>query len=753
MNFKKSTRLNIAGIFLLSSINIHAETNRITTIRDWTLYESNTNQQTTCFVEANDLVPDGSGNSSLTTLFRIVKVKNSPSSPAELMMVLTQNSKKNTGTVAKISDTIQIGFADIDGSKNSFWGLSKNLTSFLESLSNIDVLKTRAIGGKDKVKGSIPIQGYKDIIKEMENRCNGGAPIASIEFDQAFTSQMPDGIDPTLLDSSKTIALRGTYHSAYKTLDDINQTKKELAQLLAKYQSLVDQLEANQASIKQIQTIKLPQANTDLNTALRNQELARTELARIEALIPSLKAKIDASQKILDEARAIIAPLVPEHDRLTSNLSNVQNTLSDSQNRLNYIESRLSNGAQQLNALYSEANSIESRLPQKRNDLDRALSNYRYAQNQRAGFNPSWEKDSRLRNNFEYNRLHDDRRRTENELRQTEVDLERSRNERDRIERDLQNCRRQPLVLQSESSPNSNSIMSLLEMDSLTPGQPKPPKPNEPKPRPEPFPKPQPQPQPQPPRPQPQPPRPEPHPQPPPRPNCDHLERALEVADSQVRQNESERRNHVRRINEINSRIEQIEQQIDWEVRNEYDRLVRQEDQARREYEMLNNTIRSDEARLSQIRSVDIPRLENEQRALLSEKPSVINRINQAQSDVNRLSQELSNFETVNDWVRKLSAVNTALRQLQLDEAELNVVLEQKQNEQQKLDKNIALAQEAQQRIISLNAQLASLNKQASELNEALKNLPAERAPLDNKIAALQLNFENLKAKFLDLLK
>lgn len=734
MNLKKRTRLSVASLFLLSSINIHAETNRITTIRDWTLYESSTNQQTTCFVEANDLVPDGSGNSSLTTLFRIVKVKNSPGSPAELMMVLTQNSKKNTGTVAKINDTIQMGFADIDGSKNSFWGLSKNLVSFLENLSKIDILKTRAIGGKDKVKGSIPVQGYKDIIKEMENRCNGGAPIASIEFDQAFTSQMPDGIDPTLLDSAKTIALRGTYHSAYKTLDEINQTKKELAELLAKYQSLIDRLEATQALAKQIQYIKLPQANTDLNTALENQELARTELARIETLIPALKAKINNSQKILDDARAIIAPLIPEHDRLTSNLSSARNILSESQNRLNYIESRLSNGAQQLKALYSEANSIESRLPQKRNDLDRALSNYRQAQNQRAGFNPSWEKDSRLRNNFEYNRLHDDRRRTENELRQTEVDLERNRHERDRIERDLQNCRRQPLVSQSESSPNSNSVISLLEMDSLTPGQPQP--------RPEPFPKPQ-----------PQPPRPQPQPQPPPRPNCDHLERALEIANSQVRQNESERRNHIRRINEINSRIEQIEQQIDWEVRNEYDRLVRQEDQARREYEMLDNTIRNDEARLSQIRNVDIPRLENEQRALLSEKPSVINRINQAQSDVNRLSQELSNFEAANDWARKLSAVNAALRQLQIDEAELNVVLEQKQNEQQKLDKNIALAQAAQERIISLNAQLASLNKQASELNEALKNLPAERAPLDDKIAALQLNFENLKAKFLDLLK
>lgn len=731
MSFIRNIKFGVALGFVAAGLNANAGATKILTVKDWELWESDNGAQTICYVEAKGLSVIGSNGAQVSTLFRVSKVKNSLMSPAELVVQLVKNPKGSTGLLVNTEKAMQVPFVNMDASRLNFWGIPKSLTNITERITANTYLKVLGVGGQKDYPVPVTASGYSVIIKELENRCNGGVSILMPQFEQEFLAQIPDSIDPTRLDVAKAGSLRSIYHSAYKAFMEISATKLELAQLLARYQSFIDELKSNRETANNVQNVQLPIPTQDLKNALNRQAEARAELSRIEALIPGLNAKIAKSQKVLDAAKAVIAPLQPEHDRIEQNLINAQNTLSEAQNRLNYIDTRLRDGAQQLISIRAEADTIENWLPQRRNDLRRATEFYRDAQYRRANFNMNWERDQRLRNNYEYSRLLNERNQMQMYLNQAQNDTRRLRVERDRVAIALQQCRAQPIVAEGQVTeaaheprppqPPSNGGGGLVPGPShppssggdngggLTPA--------------------------------------------PAAPDCSHLENALNVANSQVAQSEAAERNYAIRINDINSRLYNIERQVDWDVRNEYNFLVNRENEARRECDRLDSEIRNGENRVAQIRNVEIPNLENEQRSLSSERPSVIARISDAQSNVSRFSQELARFNAANDWDNKVAAVDSATRQLQSDQSNLAAVLSQKQQEQQKLDLNIRLAREAQAKIDTLNAQLDALNKRAAELNEALKNLPAERAPLDDKIASLQSDIDRLKAEFLALLR
>ena len=781
-NLTRRLRLGMAVSMFLSSTSAYANTTLVTTIRDWSLWETNTDTYSACFMESSD--------EENNTYIRISKTKNNPADPAELLVRMNQNPRGSTGVLANIKGAPQTAFADMDGSKTNFWGIPKSLASFSGQIhANKETLKLKGVGGKKDQEVKISSQGYKYILEEMEKRCNNGQSILTPEFEQNFLSIIPEGVDPTKLDTGKTSQLRNAYFTAHRSTVEIKKTQKELEALLAKYQGYLDELKTNSEQTQQIQTSTLPQARQDLTAAQQRQAELRAELSRIEGQIPALQAKVQQAQRVLADAQAVVAPLVPEHDRLESNLTSAQSILRDSQNRLNYIDSRLRDGAARLSSLRSEASSLESNLPQVRSQRDRAAWEYRDAQSRRSQFNPSWERDQRLRNNFEYSRLHNERSATESNLRSAEMDLQRTRAERDRVARDLNQCRIgfNGILKVASLSTDSDSVLS--DKSVMGPREPRPPGMDpgnppggggglRPGPRPDPFePRPEPPvrprpPEPRPPRPEPpggglvpgprppvnpRPPEPRPpiDPQPPvpPRPDCSHLERALNVANSQVAQAESNVRQYRNRLSEIDSRMNSIINQIDWEVRREYDMLVSREDQARREYERLDRQVSNDESRLAQIRNSEIPNLESEQRQLQNERPSIVSRINEAQTQVDRYSRELANFEAANNWHQKMAVVNSAQAKLTEQQSSLDAVLAQRQQAQANLNASIGETNKAQARVSELLAQLETLAQRAKELNELTKNLPAERAPLDAKIANAQNVINAQKAQVTELLK
>lgn len=732
MNPFKTKKIALLSSLIVFSAGLSAQAG---TVADWNFTDAET-----CSVSTNntnfgggDSFPSNESNIYLT----ISKAKNKPDVPVEIMVQFVSNMNKSSGAMASVSGASSLALADLDGRKMFFWGVPKNLANFIEQLkSGRSNLTVKGVGGRRSEDLKLSTRGFKDVLSQMESACNGGKSLVNADFDTAFMASVPDSIDPTRIDATKATQLRSIYYAAYKASFSISNAAADLAKLLAKYQPYMDELAQNRAELNQIQDVELPNTRSTLAAAQKQQVDATAEIASIDAAIPGLNAKIAASQKAYDAARAILAPLEPEYNRITGQLNSAQTTLSEAQNRLSYIETRLRDGAQQISNLDYEATNIERRLPQKRSDLDRARSIFRDAQSRRANFNVSWERDSRLRNHFEYSRLQNDRQNMSNQLRQSESDLQRVRFERDRVARELQMCRSNPII----------AVESTKEF--LVPGQPGNPGGGGglvPGPRPPPgggglVPGP------------PGGGNPGNPPPPPPR-DCSHLEHALNNANMQVSQREQENRMLANRLHEIGSRINQIERQVDMEVRREYDSLVYAEDQARRENDRLEADVQNDQNRLSQIRSSDIPRLEREQSQLHSEKPGVVARISQATSDVSRLSQELSSFKSANDWDRKAGSVASTGNQLSSDQQNLKQAQSNKAAAQRRLEAGAVTEAQSIAKIDSLNARVVALNNRAAALDKILEKLPEERAEFDATLAAQRVELESRRVQFLDLLK
>ncbi|MBY0554385.1 hypothetical protein K2P97_07645 [bacterium] len=734
-------KFNLAKIALVSSallVHFAAQADsQIRQIADWSLYETDSGM---CYIQTdnNDWGNGGDGGSfptGATMFLSISKYKDRPEMPVEVMVKLASNSSKSKGVVASISGASNLGLADLDGSQKMFWGVPKNLSNFMNQIARgRDQIKLKGVGGR-REEGRLSTNGFKDILREMETHCNAGQSIINAEFETNFFAGVADGLDPLRIDVTKAGQLRSVYYAAYKAAFNISNAANDLAKLLAKYQPLIDELATNRSEAKQIQEVNLPASRQLLADAQKQQVDARAEIARIDAAIPGLNAKIAASQKLYDAARAILAPHEPEYNRITGSLSSAQSALADAQNRLAYIDSRLRDGAQQLASLDAEADHLERNLSQKQFDLDRARSYLRDAQSRRANFNVQWERESRLRNNFEYSRLINDRSSFQNNLRQIEGDLQRTRMERDRIARDLQQCRQGMVIEAAEPRPPGGGHPP--GGGGLVPG-PRPPggggglvpgppgNPGNPGPGPV---------------------------EPPPPRDCSHLENALNNANNMVAQRESEQRNIANRLNEVNSRMNQIERQIDWDVRREYDNLVSIEDQAEREVSRLQNDVSRDQNRISQIRGSDIPRLEREQTQLQNERPSVLSSISQNTSAVARLTEELSRFKSATDWDRKANEVQKTGNQLSSDQANLANAQAQKQAAQNRLQAGANTEAQAKAQIDALNARAAALDARKLQLDAGLAKLPEERAQFDATLAQQRVELTSRTAQFTDMLK
>lgn len=738
MNKFTLAKIALVSSALLVHFAAHAD-RQIRQYADWALYETDAG---VCYIQTdnNDWGNGGDGGSfptGATMFLAISKQKNQPDMPLEVMVKFASKSSKSKGVVASISGASNLALADLDGGNKMFWGVPKNLSNFMNQIARgRDQIKLKGVGGR-REEGRLSTSGFKDIVKEMETHCNGGASLINAEFETNFFAGVSDSIDPLTIDVTKAQQLRGVYYAAYKAAFNISNAANDLAKLLAKYQPLIDELAQNRNEAKQIQEVNLPASRQLLADAQKQQVDARAEIARIDAAIPGLNAKIAASQKLYDAARAILAPHEPEYNRITSNLSSAQSSLAEAQSRLSYIDNRLRDGAQQLSSLDSEADSLERNLSQKQFDLDRARSYLRDAQSRRANFNVQWERDSRLRNNFEYSRLINDRSNFQNNLRQIEGDLQRTRAERDRVARDLQQCRQGMVIEAAEPRPPGGGSPP-GGGGGLVPG-PRPPggggglvpgPPGNPG----------------------NPGNPNPPTQPPPR-DCSRLEQALNNANHVVAQKESEQRNIANRLNEVNSRMNQIERQIDYDVRREYDNLVSIEDQAEREVSRLQNDVNRDQNRISQIRGSEIPRLEREQSQLQSERPGVVSSISQNTAAVARLTEELSRFKSSTDWDRKASEVQRTGNQLSNDQANLANAQAQKQAAQNRLQAGANTEAQAKAQIDSLNARAAVLDARKVQLDAGLAKLPEERAQFDATLAQQRVELTNRTAQFTDMLK
>ncbi len=667
----------VLGATLLTGAISYADP--ILEVKDWSLSERALNNGTVCVASAMD---KGAFRSEIYYL-EITKTKNNPNSPVEILLRVEKNKRENTGFVAHITDvpsTVNFSHLNTDGNVQTFWGVPKNLTALLNQLKNGDRIEIDGHGGRKDIDFPIKGRGAKEILAEMERTCNQGAPLINAEFESTFVNQAPDQIDGTQIATEKTAQLRSLYHGAYAKLIAQQATKADLARVLAKYQPFIDELQQNRATHDQIQNVDLPDSRRRLADARQAQVDARAEIARLTALIPSLQAKVQASQQAYDQAQATLAPHVPEYNRITTNLNNAETRLSQAQNRLSQIDSRLRTLDQEISSLQYESDRLERGLQDKRYERDQAVSRLRQAEQQRANYNVSYERDRKLNENTEYNNLNQEARDLDHQMPEMDRQVDATRANRDQKQAELAQCQ------------------SVAGQD------------------------------------------------------CSAQQAAVNQANSDLASIVDAQRQLRARRSYIDSRRNEIERDVDREVQSHYQDLVNRENEARRRVNDIEDSIDRDERRISQIHNIELPRRQNEQRQLQSERYQVQNDITQAQYDVDRLERELANFKAATDWDRKYAAVQNTGAQLRADQANLSQTQQAKASQEARLQQNIQIEADMRNRIQALEAQVVALDQRAQVLETKIQPLAAERAPLDQQIADLGNQIASARANFLGLL-
>ncbi len=648
---------------------------------DWGLHEQNSSAGVQC-IAANE---DSSWFRSETYYLEIVKLKNKVNSPVEFTIRVKNNNRKNTGFTATIKGaSAPFVFAPVSGNQSMqiFSGIGANLSQFIELLkANNNDIEIKGIGGESTSEFSNDGDGFKEVIAEMEKRCNQGAKLADAKFEAFFFNGLPKNIVPTKISQQKSQQLRTIYFAAYDLFAQGKTAQAALDKVVAKYLPAIKELETVKKELNQIQNVDLPTTQQTLADAQKQQITSQAEIARLTALIPQLQAQVSQSQQAYDAAYAILAPHIPEHNRLSNSLGNARTSLRDAQNRYSYINDRLNEIDSKISSLESESSRLSSALPSQRSNLRDLESSLRDAERRRSQFNVSSEIDRQLDRHSEHRQLKDERQRLNSHLTNAERDVNNIRGERERIKRSLDQCK------------------------TTTPPI-----------------------------------------------DCSQFERALTEANTQVTEKENVRAEISRKLNDTNSRIEDIERRIEREVRSDYDQLVRREEEIRSEHDRVASIVRTNENRLNQIRS-DISQLEREQSGLLSEKPQISAQIRDYTNLVNQAEANLERFNASTDWNRKADNVEKAEDKLSDDKNKLASAVSGKQSEEKKLKNAQVVEQQSKERITLLQNKVAQLNKRAGELEESIKPLAEERAPLDRRIEDLKNKLAESRENYLAILK
>ncbi len=743
MTLSKFSSVLLTGSLLLSGFSAKADDAPLQ-VKDWTLRESGETNNSTCSISTS--VRKGLIFKVEVYTLEFVKLKNKPESPVEVLIRIDKNKRGSTGfKISLPTASSEMAFSRLtSGQPETFWGIGKNMSTLIGLLKAKESFDTRGVGGDENVPLNFSSKGFSEVLTEMETRCNGGVALINASFEENFLSAVANSIDPTHLTLETTNSLRSIYFQASSSFLQIKETQTALNLVLANYQPFISELNQVRTTLNQIQNVDLPNNRTRLAAAQKQQVDATAEIARLSALIPGLQTKVQQAQRAFDEAAATLAPLEPEFNRLSQQLNNAQNLLRQSQSRLSSIDDRLDDLTNELNALRSESDSLQRSTSQERYDLSNAQSYLNQAERERANFNVSYERDQRLRNNSEYRRMNDEQNRLIPSAQETQRELRDARRERDRIASQLSSCQATPdpdtqCTTGSFCNPQGETIKWSCGCGSVPGGvsqgggcyhvptgqqcgkQPTVPFSNKligtl-------------------------------------RVDCSSLENALASADRQVSNLETDYDQIQYRLNDLNRRISDIENQVSNEVQREYSTLVDREQDARQRVSNIENTLRRDESRLAQIINSEIPNREREQSSLSSERPRVLSDISQASSAVETSNRQLAAFRASSDWDRKKSLFDSTNRDLRTAQTTLASTLSQKTAAEGSLQTGASDETQLKASIVNLEARVVSLTQRDQELVAAIAPLEAERAPLDAKISALLATVSSLKDQFLNLLR
>jgi hypothetical protein len=200
------------------------------------------------------------------------------------MVQTLTNSRKSTGIIASINGVgTTIALPDQDDKKTHYLGIPKNLTAFMNVMKAAnEQVKLKGVGGKKEENVEVSTRGFNDMVKKFEERCNSNQPLVLAEFENNFVNAVADNVDPRLVGAAKIGQVRSVYFAAYPVAVDIVTARGELAQVLTKYQPLINELNTNRASSGKLQNTDIPASRAELSNNQSSQTSLRSEITRIE---------------------------------------------------------------------------------------------------------------------------------------------------------------------------------------------------------------------------------------------------------------------------------------------------------------------------------------------------------------------------------------------------------------------------------------------------------------------------------------
>lgn len=209
-------------------------------------------------------------------------------------------------------------------------------------------------------------------------------------------------------------------------------------------------------------------------------------------------------------------------------------------------------------------------------------------------------------------------------------------------------------------------------------------------------------------------------------------------------------------MNQIDSQYKTVHREVD-RMEDRVDRIVRQEEQrlagilnrAQSEYDRLSSNLHSAESRRHEIVNVELPRLQDRNRYLQSQKNSLNAEIARLERQVAAALRELNDFDArvgYKELERRLEAADSSLHKAK-------VLLSDLQSERSRLS---SLEVQDQQRLVQLardlqsaQSRLAQVDARIGTLNGVLAQYDVEKAGLDGRLRSANAQVSSLQSQYL----
>ncbi len=640
---------------------------------DWTLTEQKINNVDTCTLRIVDKVflraPD--------FVMEISKQKNSINTPVEIVMRVVNNKRGNTSLIAKVQQTKSImSFLDIDGTKSTYWGFAKNLSALINQLAvNNTNIEMMAQGGEKSFDFSIKSKGFSDVYKTMISRCNFNKPLVSSRFEAALFENTGGDLTQAGIPTAKINFYRNSYFAAFNTFAKLENEEANLAGVLAKYKVFQDELSTNRSEKSNILSVQIPNAKNTLASAQQTQIIEKNNIARLQQLIPQLANQLQASKNAYNQSKAVIAPLEPQYNNLTSQVNQTSNQLNSATNRLSVVEDLIQDNDRLVYQLRQDSQRLENELVSDRSQRDQARRDLDIAREARADYNVEEQKISSLSENDRYNGL--------------KIEFETTRSLRDGKLEDIE-------INTQDLDAQKDQLAQDCATEELQADQ-----------------------------------------------KCVDLKASIARLEFSIGEDKASVETYQNQMESMRNKIAEIEKRTERQVQDTYRQLVDVESRAGSRFNQWDSAVFQKQNSLNRIRNVDLPSALNQQNQLASEESDLRFYIPQYQQNLSSAQQRLSQFKQVNNWDAKANDLAQKTQKLNSDQNSFDSANNELSRSQNSLSNAQSTEVQMKQLLINLDQRIVALDKRAVELQQIISKLPAERAPIDQKIEAIKVEFKN----------